>query len=175
MTRRIKLFLTLAFTIIISLLLSIVFFSIKQKSKQQIVSENLKNLKFLKVETKDEFVKTFQKLFSSNNKLIFNFFSPTCQHCQYMATEYLKNKTQLKNINIIMVTVADSSSVAKFSNDYQLNTLPNIILLRDTKFQFYKIFGTATVPSFFIYENQKLVKKIIGETKIENIINPVKK
>lgn len=71
-----------------------------------------------------------------------------------------------------MVTIADSTSVAKFNQDYHLNTLSNIVLLRDTKFQFYKIFGTTTVPSFFIYEHQKLVKKIIGETKIENLIAP---
>jgi len=70
-----------------------------------------------------------------------------------------------------MITIADSNSVARFTRDYQLNRMTNIILLRDTKFQFYKIFGTASVPSFFIYENQKLVKKIIGETKIETLLN----
>ncbi len=114
---------------------------------------------------------TNKNILITNNKIIVNFFSPTCEHCQYMATQYLKNKEQLKDITILMVTIADSISVAKFKNDYQLNTLPNIVLLRDTKFQFYKIFGTATVPSFFIYEHQKLVKKIIGETKIENLIS----
>ena len=118
--------------------------------------------------------KTFSNanLENENSKTIFNFFSPNCEHCQYMATQYLKNKEQLKDINILMVTIADSNSVVKFSKDYRLNTLPNIVLLRDSKFQFYKIFGTATVPSFFIYKHQKLVKKIIGETKIENLIAP---
>ncbi|MDE3234953.1 MAG: redoxin domain-containing protein [Bacteroidota bacterium] len=124
------------------------------------------------------FVATNNKTFKNadlenvNGRIIFNFFSPTCEHCQNMATQYLNNKEQIKDITILMVTIADSISVAKFKNDYQLNTLPNLILLRDTKFQFYKIFGTATVPAFFIYEHQTLVKKIIGETKIENLIAP---
>jgi len=110
-------------------------------------------------------------LISFSERIVINFFSPTCEHCQYMAALYFKNKEELKNVTIIMITIADSNSVARFTRDYQLNRMTNIILLRDTKFQFYKIFGTASVPSFFIYENQKLVKKIIGETKIETLLN----
>jgi len=107
-----------------------------------------------------------------SERVIINFFSPTCEHCQYMATQYLKNKAQLKDITILMVTSADSCSLTKFNNDYQLNTFHNIVLLRDTKFKIYKIFEITTVPSFFIYDHQKLVKKIIGETKIENLLVP---
>jgi thiol-disulfide isomerase/thioredoxin len=108
---------------------------------------------------------------NNNDKLIFNFFSPTCEHCQYMATQYLYHKEQLKGITILMITIADSAATAKFYIDYRLNKMPNAIVLRDTKFQFFKTFGTETVPSFFIYNHFKLVKKIIGETKIENLIN----
>jgi len=117
------------------------------------------------------------KLFSNRNlnksrMLIFNHFSPTCEHCQYMAKSFVANKEQLKDAAILMVTIADSTSVAKFSDEYQLATMPNIILLRDTKYQFEKTFGTSVVPSFFIYQNNKLVKKIIGETKIDNLLAP---
>jgi thiol-disulfide isomerase/thioredoxin len=106
-----------------------------------------------------------------NSKIIINFFSPSCEHCQYMATQFLKNREQLKDIIILMVTTEDSNNVTKFNKDYLLNTLPNIVLLRDDSFRFYEIFGTAAIPSFFVYEKQILVKKIIGETKIENILN----
>ncbi len=106
-------------------------------------------------------------------KIVFNYFSPDCDHCQYMATQYFKNREKLKDILILMITIADSNSVAVFSNNYQLSSMPNIILLRDDKYDFYKIFGTMNVPSFFIYRHKKLVKKIIGETKIENILAPI--
>lgn len=101
---------------------------------------------------------------------LINFFSPTCEHCQYMTSAFIKNKEQLQNVKIVMVTIADSTSVAKFQKDYQLNLLPNVLLLRDSQFQFEKIFGTSVVPSFFLYANGKLIKKIIGETKIENLL-----
>jgi len=69
-----------------------------------------------------------------------------------------------------MVTISDSSEVVKFKNDYHLDSLPNLVLLKDSKFRFEKLFGTAMVPSFFIYKNKKLMKEIIGETKIENLL-----
>ena len=116
-------------------------------------------------------------LFSDKNiknrklRLILNHFSPTCEHCQYMASEFLKDSQKLKDVQLLMITSADSASAAKFNSDYKLSLLPNIIILRDTNYQFQKTFGTGVVPSFFIYEHNKLVKKVIGETTIENLIN----
>lgn len=107
---------------------------------------------------------------NSKNRLILNNFSPTCEHCQYMAGELLKDSQKFMNVQILMITSADSTSAAKFKNDYKLILFPNIVILRDTNFQFQKIFGTGVVPSFFIYEKNKLIKKFIGETKIENLI-----
>ncbi len=109
---------------------------------------------------------------TSNAKIIFNFFSPACEHCQYMATQYLRHKEQLSDITLVMVTVADNVNTVKFCNEHHLSQLSNIIILRDKSFSFYKIFGVSTVPSFFIYEHQKLVKSVIGETKIENLLFP---
>ena len=105
------------------------------------------------------------------SRLILNHFNPNCEHCQYMAGEFLKDSQKIKNIQILMITSADSASVAKFNSDYKLSLLPNIIILRDTNYQFQKTFGTGVVPSFFIYEHNKLVKKVIGETLIDNLIN----
>ena len=111
-------------------------------------------------------------MFILNDKhIIINYFNPNCEHCQYMATQYIKDSLKIKNFQILMITSADSSETAKFNNEYKLSILPNIVLLRDTNYQFQKAFGTGIVPSFFIYKHNKLVKKIIGETKIDNLIN----
>ena len=106
-----------------------------------------------------------------NSKIIINYFNPSCEHCQYMAKSYVKHANQVNDVSLIMVTIADSVSVSKFRNDYHLDTVHSITLLRDTKFQFEKIFGTGMVPCFFIYKDRKLLKKIVGETKIENLLN----
>lgn len=105
------------------------------------------------------------------SRLILNHFNPNCEHCQYMAGEFIKDSQKLKDVQILMITSADSTSVAKFNSDYKLSLLSNIIILRDTNYQFHKKFGTGVVPSFFIYEQNKLIKKVIGETIIDNLIN----
>jgi thiol-disulfide isomerase/thioredoxin len=112
-----------------------------------------------------------ESLADNNDKIIINFFNPECEHCQYMAKSYLKNADKFNDVSLLMITIADSASVSKFNSDYHLDSLHNLILLRDPKFQFEKIFGTSVVPSFFIYKDKKLVKKISGETKIENLLN----
>lgn len=111
------------------------------------------------------------QIMKSKNRLILNHFSPNCEHCQYMAGEFLKDSQKLKDVQVLMITSSDSASAAKFNGDYKLSLLPNIIILRDTNYQFQKTFGTGIVPSFFIYEQNKLVKKVIGETIINNLIN----
>jgi len=117
------------------------------------------------------------KLFTNKNidnrksRLILNHFSPNCDHCQYMAVELVKDSLKLKDFQVLMITSADSLSASKFSSYYKVSLLSNVVILRDINHQFQKIFGIGVVPSFFIYEHNKLVKKIIGETKIENLIN----
>ena len=88
-----------------------------------------------------------------------------------MTGQFLEDSQKIKNVQILMITSADSLSAAKFNSDYKLSLLPNIIILRDTNYQFQKTFGTGVVPTFFIYEQNKLVKKVIGETIIDNLIN----
>ena len=115
---------------------------------------------------------TKQNIGDTLGNVIIQLFSPDCEHCQYMAQSFVKNKEKLKGIEIFMVTpLGDSSAVAQFANTYQLNTLSNVHLLLDTKANFFKIFGTSLVPSFYVYKNNRLIKNIKGETKIENLLN----
>lgn len=102
--------------------------------------------------------------------LIINYFSTDCDHCQYMATSFFKNSTQLKNVKIIMVTADDKIKANAFIKAYSINLLPNITVLLDTKKEFLNKFGTSIIPSFFVYKDNKLLKKILGETKIANLI-----
>lgn len=102
--------------------------------------------------------------------LIINYFSTDCDHCQYMATSFFKNSAQLKNVKIIMVTTDDKKKVTAFIKAYNINVVPNITVLLDEKKEFPSKFGTSVIPSFFIYKDNKFLKRIIGETKIENLI-----
>ena len=158
-------------SIILSILSVSCFFIIKkiyEKNKSEEIIATTPEFSFIS-QKKQSF--SNKDLDDTKSRIIINHFSPTCEHCQYMAGEFLKKSQKLKDIQILMITSADSASVSKFNSDYKLSLLPNIIILRDTNYQFQKTFATGVVPSFFIYEKNKLVKKIIGETKIENLVN----
>jgi thiol-disulfide isomerase/thioredoxin len=150
------------------LLFLILIYKINTKAKENEIIISIPKLSFL---TLDNLSFSDKNIENSESRLILNHFSPNCEHCQYMAGEFIKDSQKLKDVQILMITSADSAIVAKFNNDYKLSLLPNIIILRDTNYQFQKTFGTSVVPSFFIYEHNKLVKKIIGETLINNLVN----
>jgi thiol-disulfide isomerase/thioredoxin len=141
---------------------------IDQKNKADAIIAKTPGFSFL---TLDNHSFSDKNIENRKSRLILNHFNPNCEHCQYMAGEFIKDSQKLKDVQILMITSADSASVAKFNSDYKLSLLPNIIILRDTNYQFQKTFGTGVVPSFFIYEQNKLVKKVIGETIIDNLIN----
>lgn len=104
-------------------------------------------------------------------KVIFQVFSPDCIHCQRMADSLVKHRTGMQRIEMVMVTpFGDSSSVAQFINDHHLDSLPDSHFLMDKTGEFFRLFGYTGVPSFFIYDNNKLLRKIKGETKITNLI-----
>ena len=161
--------------IFISIVLIVLFVScfyvvkkINEKNKVEAIIAKTPEFSFL---TLDNHSLSNKNIENRKSRLILNHFNPNCEHCQYMAGEFLKDSQKIKDIQILMITSADITSVAKFNSDYKLSLLPNIIILRDTNYQFQKTFGTGVVPSFFIYEQNKLVKKVIGETIIDNLIN----
>ena len=167
MNKKIKIFIS----IVLILILVSCFYIVKEinkKNKIEVIIAKTPEFSFL---TLDNHSFSNKNIKNRNSRLILNHFNPNCEHCQYMTGEFLKDSQKLKDVKILMITSADSASVAKFNSDYKLSLLPNIIILRDTNYQFQKTFGTGVVPSFFIYEQNKLVKKVIGETIIDNLIN----
>ena len=167
MNKNIKIFIS----IVLLLILVSSFYIVKEinkKNKIEVIIAKTPEFSFF---TLDNHSFSNKNIKNRNSRLILNHFSPNCEHCQYMTGQFLEDSQKIKNVQILMITSADSLSAAKFNSDYKLSLLPNIIILRDTNYQFQKTFGTGVVPSFFIYEQNKLVKKVIGETIIDNLIN----
>lgn len=104
--------------------------------------------------------------------LIFNYFDPECDHCQYMARQIAHNSTQMRNFRIIMVTGADSLSARIFRHSFGLDTMGNIQVVRDVDYSFFRLFGTGLTPCFFIYDSKgDLRRRISGATRIELLTN----
>lgn len=103
-------------------------------------------------------------------KIVIYYFSPECEHCQYMTKKLVENCKYHSEIRFVMVTSAKVSSVKDFIILYHIAECRSISVYSDTILSFNKLFGSSIVPSFFIYVNGRLVKKIVGETKIENLL-----
>ena len=167
MKNKIKIFLLLVFGVItISCLLIAQIINNKNQTESNI--NTLPNFSYLTLQN-TPFLNL--KIDPKKPRIIINHFSPNCEHCLNMTVDFIKNSKKFMNIQILMITSADSLATAKFNNDFKISLLPNFVILRDTNFQFQRTFGTGIVPSFFIYEHNKLIKKVIGETKIDNLIN----
>jgi thiol-disulfide isomerase/thioredoxin len=167
MNKKIKIFISVVLIVILVSCLFIIK-KVNEKNRAESIIAKTPEFSFL---TFDNHSFSNKNIENRKSRLILNHFSPNCEHCQYMAGEFIKNSYKIKDVQILMITSSDSTSAAKFNSDYKLSLLPNIIILRDTNYQFQKTFGTGVVPSFFIYEQNKLVKKVIGETIIDNLIN----
>lgn len=167
MKNKIKIFLLLVFGVITICCLLIAHI-INNKKQTESNINTLPNFSYLTLQN-TSFLNS--KIDQKKPRIIINHFSPNCEHCHNMTADFIKNSKKFMNIQILMITSADSLATSKFNNDYKISLLPNFVILRDTNFQFQNTFGTGIVPSFFIYEHNKLVKKIIGVTKIDNLIN----
>lgn len=111
--------------------------------------------------------------FDNRKPTVIIYFHPECEHCQYEASEIMRNSRQFEATNLIMITPDDSiKRLEDFASKYHLWEVDNLAILIDRKREFKKRFGSAVLPSVFIYgTDRKLVKTYKGETKIEAIIN----
>ncbi len=110
----------------------------------------------------------------SSSSLIIIIFSSTCEDCQNKAQQirqYIKGFAQTR---VLLISPEDSTSIVKFSIQYQLNNLPNVRFLQLTKEKIFKTFSTTTVPYILVYNHEgNLNKKLKGDIKIEKLLEIV--
>lgn len=115
------------------------------------------------------------KNWAQDHAAVIIYFSPDCEHCQYEATELQKHLPDFQGTEIIMITRANAAEAKQFAKEYKLENISNIHFLLDPTDAFYRTFGTHEFPSIFIYDkSHRLIKRFIGETKIEAIISVLK-
>jgi thioredoxin-related protein len=157
--------------LIIGLLLFFFNSAYKKIEQKKIIDTQTQQLPNFSFQTQDNDTFTTKNISNNFTKIIVNYYNPQCEHCQYMATQIKQNASKGSNIQWLCITSADSTSIHEFNKKYGLDQMENLVMLKDSHLQFEKKFGTAVVPSFFIYnQERKLIKKIIGETKIENLL-----
>ncbi len=103
------------------------------------------------------------------------FFNPDCDHCQKETKELLAYKKELKDLQIVMVSPAAFSLIKSFYEDYNIASMPNIIMAQDLNYTLGSRFQLRTYPSLFVYDaSGKLAKAFVGNVGVPAILDAVK-
>jgi len=102
-------------------------------------------------------------------------FSPDCDHCQQQTKELLAYKDELKNIQILMVSVLPYTDSKNFYQEYGLARMPNVRLGVDPTYKLRQIYRLQTMPAMYVYDkNGNLAKAFVGNIGVPFILDAVK-
>jgi len=99
-------------------------------------------------------------------------FLPDCHFCQYEAKVLGENLPFFQHAQLILISRASPPALRDFAREFGLWQQPNIHFLHDKEGCFAKFFGTQSVPTVFIYDEEgRLQKQYQGETKMGAILS----
>lgn len=119
------------------------------------------------------------KLFSNkdlkeNTPTVFLYFNSECEHCQSEAEQISDNIEKFARIQLVFISFEEPKKIAAFAKKYKLDHYDAITFLCDKQVSFAITFDVKSLPTVVIYDkNKKLVEKIKGEVKIENILKKI--
>ena len=102
-------------------------------------------------------------------------FSPDCEHCKHETEEIIKNKEQLKKIQIVMATMLPFDKMKQFYDKYELRNIENLVVGQDIYFILPSFYQIKNFPYNAMYDKKgKLINTFEGVIPIEKIINTFK-
>jgi thiol-disulfide isomerase/thioredoxin len=87
------------------------------------------------------------------------YFAPDCSHCQYEATEIVKNMDSLKNAFFVFVAYKSLEEIQAFSVKYGLNKFSNIRYGRDSKYYIPSFYQVKFTPFVAVYDRKGMFVK----------------
>lgn len=100
-----------------------------------------------------------------------NYFSPDCDHCQYLAEQITAHKDLFSDIQLYMITSASPSAAKQFASDYGLKDVPFVTIGTDSTNRFYEEFKPSIVPAFYLYDkNHTLITSVKGAVNIDSLV-----
>lgn len=104
---------------------------------------------------------TYQDL-KKNTPTVLVYFSPTCDHCKHFMDALLRNESQLKNKQIILITYQSVNEIKAFDQPYNVASKPYFkIGTEGLTFIVQKYYNIQKFPYIVLYDKQlKMVKKL---------------
>ena len=104
-----------------------------------------------------------------NGKILLVCFNPDCDHCQREAKRISDSKNILEGYQVYFLTPEPIEQAAAFQKEYNL-TEPNVHFTHADISSIIQGIGSINqVPTFFIYKDQQLVKRLEGEIAIADL------
>ena len=110
---------------------------------------------------------------TDNGKVLIVYASPECIHCEEGVKLLVDHKEAIEFLQVVMVFPFEATEVRTFCDKVKgLRSIENISFLLDPFEEFRELFGYSNFPSFFVYNEKKLlIKKIEGISDIHQITN----
>ncbi|HCN83558.1 MAG TPA: hypothetical protein DIT07_08030 [Sphingobacteriaceae bacterium] len=128
-----------------------------------------------------KFVKMDGTLFTKTQlkpqeKSIFIYFDPTCEHCQKEADEIGKRYNDFKNVSFYLISTSPKTEVNTFMQTYgkKINGKKNVMPLLDPNREFMIKFAPTQYPAIYVYSQGKLIKYFSGTTNVNEILAATK-
>jgi peroxiredoxin len=151
-------------------LCAFLIFKIQDKlAHQKIKAEQIKRLPDLLVFDLDSSCKKITEFVKVKQKTVLIFFNSTCEHCQYEASEIQKHLNQFEQVNLLMISSENLSTIHNFAKIYSLQ--PTAKILKSSASEIFNHFGSIGFPSIFVYDTHgNLEKQFKGEVKMDLLI-----
>ena len=93
---------------------------------------------------------------SRKKPVVLLFFNTTCDHCQKEAVDLVKNKGDLKKIQLVMISTESLNAIRIFYEQYSLSEINKLIIGKDFHYAGIKFFNYESVPYCAIYSREHL-------------------
>ncbi|MDR0232382.1 MAG: redoxin domain-containing protein [Dysgonamonadaceae bacterium] len=159
------------YSIIVLILFILGINSFKKINEKKIVKENIQKFHDFCIFTVGGNHELCTKLLPTQ-PIIILFIHPECDSCHEEVKQLKEYQTEFQNISILLVTSASLQQAIDFYSNQNLSLFDNIKLCLDEDFKISDHFGINTIPSVFLYNQDKeLIFKHKGEIKIETLIS----
>jgi len=108
-------------------------------------------------------------------QVLFILFDPDCSHCQHETEEIIAHRDEMKNIEIVMVTMQTLTKMKDFISNYKLNELSNVVVGKDIYFFMPSFYMIHNLPFLALYNRKgELINAYEGSIPIPKIIEVFK-
>jgi thioredoxin-related protein len=110
-----------------------------------------------------------------NKAVLVMMFDPECSHCQHSAEEMYQHKNELKDIQVVLATIAPIYQMNSFMQKYKLTEMKNVVAGKDIYLLLPPFFSMKSFPFLATYNKKgNLIEGMEGSFPVEKVIQKFK-